>query len=458
MAVALDVDEVSCDATPIDGLRGDGEALDGVSGFVARFRRVLLADLDAHEALGADGVAEVLASITACRRVLDGREIACNRALDALADAGAGIDPDRVHAGVTGRSSAAAGRSMRRARAAVAAPSMVDGIEAGVLGGEHLDAFTDAVASLPDALRDRLRALEPELARLAIDGRWSVARFRDRLRAEVRRIEGDDGRARLARQRRDTGLRTWTDREGMWRIAGRFDPASAIVLQQRLAHQLEVRFRQARPPECPTDPLAGQDWLRAHALADLMAGLAGGVGQPEFIVVIDHDTLLHGRHDRSRVDCGAGLEVPVEELLALAGRARFIPVLLDADGVVVAQGRPVRTVGELLGSIERPVVLDHGRARRHASRVQRRALRAMYRSCGVPGCEQHVSLTEPHHVEFWEHGGATDLHLLLPLCRHHHDRLHRERWDVHLAADRSLTVRRDGQVIMTTGPPAEQWA
>ncbi|MEZ5221052.1 MAG: hypothetical protein R2743_06130 [Ilumatobacteraceae bacterium] len=65
-----------------------------------------------------------------------------------------------------------------------------------------------------------------------------------------------------------------------------------------------------------------------------------------------------------------------------------------------------------------------------------------------------MSLTEPHHVEFWEHGGATDLHLLLPLCRHHHDRLHRERWDVHLAADRSLTVRRDGQVIMTTGPPA----
>jgi hypothetical protein len=152
------------------------------------------------------------------------------------------------------------------------------GIEVGVLGGEHLDAFTDAVASLPDALRAQLRALEPELARLAIDGRWTVARFRDRLRAEVRRIEGDDGRARLARQRRDTGLRTWTDRDGMWRIAGRFDPASAIALQQRLAHQVEVRFRQARPPECPTDPLAAQDWRRAHALADLMSGLAGGGG------------------------------------------------------------------------------------------------------------------------------------------------------------------------------------
>ncbi|MEZ5249383.1 MAG: hypothetical protein R2713_09300 [Ilumatobacteraceae bacterium] len=45
------------------------------------------------DALGADGVAEVLASITVCRRVLTA--IACNRALDALADAGAGIDPAR---------------------------------------------------------------------------------------------------------------------------------------------------------------------------------------------------------------------------------------------------------------------------------------------------------------------------------------------------------------------------
>jgi hypothetical protein len=105
-----------------------------VSGFVERFRRVLLADLGGLEALGVDGVAEVLASITVCRRVLDGREIACNRALDALADAGAGIDPDRVHAGVTGRSSAAASRSMRRARAAVAGAVGEAGHRGGCVG------------------------------------------------------------------------------------------------------------------------------------------------------------------------------------------------------------------------------------------------------------------------------------------------------------------------------------
>jgi hypothetical protein len=61
-------------------------------------------------------------------------------------------------------------------------------------------------------------------------------------------------------------------------------------------------------------------------------------------------------------------------------------------------------------------------------------------------------------VQFWEHGGPTDLALLLPLCKHHHDRLHAERWEVELRPDRSLVIRRHGEVIMTTGPPIAQWA
>ena len=82
----------------------------------------------------------------------------------------------------------------------------------------------------------------------------------------------------------------------------------------------------------------------------------------------------------------------------------------------------------------------------------------MYRTCAIPGCDRHVSATEAHHLVFWEHGGATDLANLLPLCRHHHDRLHTERWTIELHPDRSLTIRRRGEVIMTTGPPDHQWA
>jgi hypothetical protein len=81
----------------------------------------------------------------------------------------------------------------------------------------------------------------------------------------------------------------------------------------------------------------------------------------------------------------------------------------------------------------------------------------MYPTCAVPGCERHISVTQPHHLDEWEHGGRTDLDRLLPVCRHHHRRLHHEAWAIEMRPDRSLVIRRDGEVIMTTGPPADQW-
>ena len=405
-------------------------------------------------------IAVGLGDLTVVLRWLQSVEVRLLQRLEVLADVpGSGVDPDVVTARATGRSVAAAVKATKRARAAVTAPALSAAIARGELGVEHLDAFTSAVASLPAALRPRLLELESELAAEAVRRQLTAEAFRDRLRDVCRGIEGDDGRSRLERQKRETGLRAWTGRDGMWCLAGRFDPATALSLQQRLADQLEARFRQARPADCPDDPLLAQDWLRAHALADLVNGLGAAAGAPEVIVVIDQDTFERGRHEGSRVDCGCpGLEVPVDWIHDLAGRARFVPVIIDRDGVMIAQGRPVPSYAQLARSLSTPVELDHGRTRRHASRAQRRALRAMYRRCAIPGCDRHVSLTEPHHLRFWEHGGGTDLSNLLPLCKHHHDRLHAEQWDVQMAPDRSLVVRRNGEVIMTTGPPTTQWA
>ncbi|MTA14919.1 MAG: hypothetical protein F2534_20185, partial [Actinobacteria bacterium] len=180
----------------------------------------------------------------------------------------------------------------------------------------------------------------------------------------------------------------------------------------------------------------------------------GGV---EVVVTIDERTLLEGRHPGSRVDTG-GHDVPVEVLRRLARCARLTPVVLDEHGVAVRVGRPVWDLATVRDSLARPVQLDHGRSRRHASKAQRRALRAMYRHCAIPGCRVPVDRTQAHHVDHWEHGGRTDLARLIPLCPHHHDRLHAEGWDLELGPDRSLTIRRNGHVIMTTGPPAGQWA
>jgi len=405
----------------------------------------------------ADEVAVVLGEVARWRRLADAVEIECLVRLEELAVADPSINPEQVHAAAANRSVASCGRAGRRARAAVSFPEFRRLVAAGRVSGEHLDVFARAVRGLDARLRPQLIGMEASLAVIATG--VTVEDFAERVRVEVRRIEADDGVDRLARQKRNTGLRQWTDKDGMWRLAGRFDPETGLTLAQVLQQRTEALFHGPRPEHCPTDPVLAHEYLQATALVDLMTG-AGGVGGAEIIVTIDEETWLHGRHARSRVDCGRGIEVPIDTIRSLAsisGRARFVPVVVDANGVVIVQGRPVPTFDQLRDSLLRPVCLDAGRTRRFATRDQRRALRAMYRRCAIPGCEGHISRTRPHHIEFWENGGNTDLHLLLPLCPHHHARLHAEGWDVTLAPDRSLVVRRDGEVIMSTGPPALQW-
>ena len=86
-------------------------------------------------------------------------------------------------------------------------------------------------------------------------------------------------------------------------------------------------------------------------------------------------------------------------------------------------------------------VLDQGRGRRVASADQRRALRAMYRTCGFPDCTVRFADCEIHHVIAWiRRRGPTDLDNLLPLCsRHHHD-VHEGGWHLTLHPDRTITL------------------
>ena len=151
----------------------------------------------------------------------------------------------------------------------------------------------------------------------------------------------------------------------------------------------------------------------------------------EVSVVIDLETLLNGLHEHSIIDNGSGADLPVESYRRMACQAAIIPVVLSSAGVVLDQGRAVRL----------------------ANLNQRRALRAMYATCAIPGCVVRSRHCQPHHVWWWRHGGPTDLSNLLPLCSRHHHAVHEGGWQLVVHPDRSLTITYPDQTIHTTGPP-----
>jgi hypothetical protein len=80
-------------------------------------------------------------------------------------------------------------------------------------------------------------------------------------------------------------------------------------------------------------------------------------------------------------------------------------------------------------------VLDLGRATRHWSLAQRRAIALRDRCCAAPGCDRPPQACQVHHEREWERGGPTDLDNGALLCEFHHRMVHRQGWTVRLAAN-----------------------
>ncbi|NND75820.1 MAG: HNH endonuclease, partial [Ilumatobacter sp.] len=83
----------------------------------------------------------------------------------------------------------------------------------------------------------------------------------------------------------------------------------------------------------------------------------------------------------------------------------------------------------------------------------RRALRGLYRTCAIPGCSTHYDRCKLHHIIWWRHGGRTDLANLIPVCVHHHHKIHDAGWNITLGANRELTLTLPDGTIHNTGPP-----
>jgi hypothetical protein len=348
--------------------------------------------------------------------------------------------PEQTIAECTRGSTRDAVKDKERADTLAGTPGLASALDDARVTAGHVDAVTRATKPLDaeqrQALLDRVDRGLLDVAEVA-----TVDEFRRRLALEVRNIRRDDGVDRLERQRRATRVRTWTDAEGMWCLSGRFDPVSGVRLAARLDAAIEAAFAEATPDTCPDDPIEKQRHLAGLALASLIEGTAvsGRAGRPEYVVVVDSSD--GDGAGGPVVDWGIPVEIPHRVLADLMGDAGVHPIVVR-NGVV----------------IHAPGELRLGRTTRLANRAQRRALRALYATCAIPGCSVRYDRCTLHHVIWWRHGGRTDLDNLLPVCTHHHGTIHDHGWIIELGPNRELTIRFPDGTVRNTGPPARRAA
>ena len=385
--------------------------------------------------VSAAGCSNLLLDVRRVRGWLDAFEARVTSRADELAAAGSGASSVDLHTRCSGDSAADSLKKQRRAEVMRDAPSFGDALSEGRISASHVDALANAAANTTDDVKASLFDAQDELAGQASSMRPDE--FKRHLQSTVRGLERSNGLERNQRQRRETFImRRLNMANGM--IEGTFALHPELGNQVFRAIDAEVAAmiaagEKARDPEF-VDRSVSRNRLAAEALGRLVLGGQGVVRplEADITVIIDERTLETGEfHDRSVSETGDGLELPPASVARLLCQGLVTPVIKDRNGNVLFVGRTVR----------------------HANRAQRRALRAMYRTCAFDGCEVPFHRCEIHHIVPWERGGPTDLDNLIPLCSRHHHLVHDLAWKLRLEPDRTLVITQpDGTEFARTRP------
>lgn len=320
------------------------------------------------------------------------------------------------------------GRDARRAEARsdtlAHAPALADALGLGAISSAHADGLAAAASGLDDEHRRELFSHDLDLAARAATE--SPERFAERCRRLAASLLADEGAEQFDHDRRQTRLSTFVNpRTGRYVLNGEFDPELGAIVATAIADEVRALL-YANEPITATDivPALRHDpeHLAAHALVNL---LKGGVSRrrgtaADLQVLIDYETFTRGTHSDTECQTGHGHAFPAAAARRLACNAAITLSVLGADGDV----------------------LDQGSLRRSPTRVQRRALRAMYPTCGWSDCTVPFHRCELHHIVPWEHCGPTDLDNLLPLCVGHHHQAHEGGWTIDLLPGRILVIHR----------------
>ena len=382
--------------------------------------------------LSADEVRCRLAEIRVERSRLDAEEASLVGRLNELSvERSSTVVPEFEMTQYAGLRSREAARVVQRSAMLDVLPEFGSALVSGSIVAGHVDVLADSLKKVSESDREVVLGQADGLLRSA--RRLSVDQFAKHLRSEVARLSSDKGLGVFERQRRATYLKFWNDVDGMVHLRGAFDPERGSVLLSRLEQRVEAMFHSG-DVEVPVEVGPGvepNDHRRALALVASVNGSQGTTSdtvtspvRAEIVVHVDLEQLTGAAREVGVITTQHGVELPVATVRRLACDADIIPVVLNGDSVP----------------------LDVGRAKRLATVHQRRALGAVHETCAIPECQVKFAHCEPHHIQYWENGGNTDMVNLVPLCSRHHHAAHEGGWKLTLdPATRQLSIDR--------GPP-----
>ncbi len=306
-------------------------------------------------------------------------------------------------------------------------PALEDALAVGAVSSDHLDVLARLTRNLTDSERSDLHFVADDLVASATTD--YVSEFERKTRNLIDHIRTThaphDDAAELDRQRDTSNIKRWIDKPtGMHKTLVELDPIRDATLHAAIdAHLARLRQR-ADHAHTPFAQLQIESLLAAISTEQ-----PGERRVPEITLVIDNTSLCDGRHVDTICETSDGAPLPVSAVQRMCCEATIVPVIIGDRGQALAVGREHRT----------------------ASRAQRRALRAMYRSCAHPHCTVGFDHCRIHHITWWSDNGPTDIDNLLPVCETHHHLVHEGRWSISMAPDRACTWRRPDGTIGYSG-------
>lgn len=277
-------------------------------------------------------------------------------------------------------------------------PVAAAAVRAGEISAAHVGVLLDTMREIPDELPVGVReSVEQNLVGAARE--MEPGRVRAVGQRILAHLDPDGSRPREEQQQRLRGLVERPGRDGTWHWELRLTP------QCRAAWRavLDALSRPGGPEDLRTPAQRQHDALHEVARRLLRSGsLPDAGGAPATILIWARAADVAARRGTGETEYGQ--PVPMGELTSAAAEAEIVPVLLDDAGGVKS----------------------YGRARRFATRAQRRALAARDRGCCFVGCSRPASWCDVHHATPWSSGGRTDIDDMCLLCTFHHHLLDRD--------------------------------